>query len=117
MSEQLNNQPQDDNLQGHNSALINAKFSDAASETQRDIERELDADAASAPSYELHLENESRLKEDEPLNNTDEMDIRKQEQTGRHEQAGEQPAKLGEEKSGMTNLSSEQLREEGGSAS
>ncbi len=52
----------DDNLKGHDSGLINEKFSDAPLENQPAKERELEADETAEPSDELQSENENRLK-------------------------------------------------------
>lgn len=97
--------------------LVDAKFSDAASSDQRDTERMLEADKAAAPSYELHTENEVRLKEDEEPDNKVSSEDQEQVKPEKLPVADpDETAKLGEELGGTTNLSLDQLKEEGGSA-
>lgn len=86
--------------------LVDAKLSDAASSDQRDTERLLEADKAAAPSYELHTENEVRLKKDEQPETTESPSTADPDET----------AKYGEERGGTTNLSLNQLKKEGGTA-
>ena len=97
--------------------LVDAKYSDAASSDQRDTERMLEADKAAAPSYELHTGNEVRLKENEEPENKASSEDQEQVKTEKQPIADpDETARLGEELGGITNLSLDQLKEEGGSA-
>lgn len=97
--------------------LVDAKYSDAASSDQRDTERLLEADKAAAPSYELHTENENRLKEEDETETTPPSENQETVQIESQAVAdADETAKYGEELGGTTNLSLDQLKDEGGAA-
>ncbi|HEY0668827.1 MAG TPA: hypothetical protein VGD22_11650 [Sphingobacteriaceae bacterium] len=119
MTDQENQSGDTENQQNQDNKvkLVDAKYSDAASSDQRDTERMLEADKAAAPSYELHTENEVRLKENEEPENKVSSEDQEQVKLEKLPVADpDETAKLGEELGGTTNLSLDQLKEEGGSA-
>lgn len=119
MEEQENGAGKADEQQGRDDKirLVDAKYSDAASSNQRDTEMLLDADKAAAPSYELHTENENRLKKEEQPESKEDAENPQQAQGDSLQIADpDETAKYGEELGGTTNLSPDQLEKEGGSA-
>jgi hypothetical protein len=119
MEEQENRSGEANEQQGQDNKikLVNAKYSDAASSDQRDTEMLLDADKAAAPSYELHTENENRLKKEEQSEAQESAENSQEAQTENQQIAdADETAKYGEELGGTTNLSLDQLKKEGSSA-